>query len=58
MSLEYSNGVLVRGSTRGDGTTGEDVTENLKTVDGVPHFIKDAPEFLEGPFLHVKNALY
>ncbi|MBR2974046.1 MAG: NAD-dependent DNA ligase LigA [Clostridia bacterium] len=47
VSLEYSNGVLVRGSTRGDGTTGEDVTENLKTVDGVPHFIKDAPEFLE-----------
>lgn len=47
VSLEYSNGVLLRGSTRGDGTTGEDVTENLKTVDGVPHFIKDAPEFLE-----------
>ena len=47
VSLEYSNGVLVRGSTRGDGTTGEDVTENLKTVDGVPHFIEDAPEFLE-----------
>jgi len=47
VSLEYSNGVLVRGSTRGDGTTGEDVTENLKTVAGVPHFINDAPEFLE-----------
>lgn len=47
VSLEYENGEFVRGSTRGDGVTGEDVTENLRNVGGIPHFISDAPEFLE-----------
>lgn len=47
VSLEYENGVFTRGSTRGDGLVGEDVTENLKTVDGVPQRLDNAPEFLE-----------
>ena len=35
-ALEYKNGVFVRGATRGNGTVGEDVTENLRTVKSIP----------------------
>lgn len=42
VSLEYENGVFARGATRGDGVTGEDVTENLKTVRTLPHRLPDA----------------
>lgn len=47
VSCEYQNGVFVRGSTRGDGVTGEDVTDNLMTIKSLPKRIPDAPEFLE-----------
>ncbi len=47
MSLLYENGKLVRGATRGDGTTGEDVTENVRTISAIPHTLKNAPELLE-----------
>lgn len=46
MSLEYENGVFVRGATRGDGITGENVTENLRTVRSLPLRIDGAPERL------------
>ena len=47
VSVEYRNGVLVRGSTRGDGNTGEDVTDNILTIKSLPHRLKNAPAFLE-----------
>ena len=49
ISLRYERGAFVRGATRGDGSTGEDVTANLRTVKAVPLHLRgdDAPEVLE-----------
>ena len=40
-ALEYKDGIFIRGATRGNGTVGEDVTENLKTVRTIPHKLKE-----------------
>lgn len=47
VSCEYRNGIFSRGSTRGDGVVGEDVTENLMTIKSLPKRLENAPAFLE-----------
>ena len=47
VSLRYKKGRFALGATRGDGTTGEDITENLRTLDDIPEAIDGAPAVLE-----------
>ncbi|WP_199138375.1 NAD-dependent DNA ligase LigA [Pedobacter sp. ASV12] len=49
MSLTYENGILARAVTRGDGTQGDDVTTNIKTIHTIPHRLRgeDIPEVFE-----------
>ncbi len=53
VSLEYENGVFVRGSTRGDGVTGEDITANLRTVKSIPLKLRK-----EIPYIEVRGEVY
>lgn len=46
VALEYENGVFIRGATRGDGSVGENVTENLKTIRSIPMKLDNAPSKL------------
>ncbi len=48
VSITYENGVLTRAATRGDGTTGEDITANVRTIDAVPLRLQgEPPELIE-----------
>lgn len=53
VSLEYENGRFTRGSTRGDGYTGEDVTQNLRTIKSIPLVLKE-----EIPLLEVRGEVF
>ena len=53
VSCEYENGVFVRGSTRGDGTTGEDITDNLLTIKSLPKKLNKPV-----PYLEVRGEVY
>ena len=53
VSLTYRDGVFVKGATRGDGITGEDVTENLRTVRSIPLKLNEAI-----PYLVVRGEVY
>ncbi|MGP1360925.1 MAG: NAD-dependent DNA ligase LigA [Candidatus Fimenecus sp.] len=53
VSLEYVDGVFIKGSTRGDGNIGEDITQNLKTIKTIPLRLLEPV-----PFLEVRGEVY
>ena len=60
VSLLYENGVLVRAATRGDGKTGENVTENVRTIRSVPLVLQDLREedFLVPEVMEVRGEIF
>lgn len=58
LSLVYENGRLVRAATRGDGRTGEDVTLNARTIDGVPEKLTATEEYPIPTLLEVRGEVF
>jgi DNA ligase (NAD+) len=58
VSLTYENGVFTRGATRGDGTRGEDVTPNLRTVKAIPLQMRSLDGETPPPVLEVRGEVY
>jgi DNA ligase (NAD+) len=58
VDLVYENGVLIRGATRGDGYTGEDITPNIRTLANVPHRLNPQPGLPVPELLEVRGEVY
>jgi DNA ligase (NAD+) len=58
INLIYENGLFVRGATRGDGTTGEDVTQNLKTISSLPLKIRIGRDKPIPSFMEIRGEVY
>ncbi|MFE3291195.1 NAD-dependent DNA ligase LigA [Rhodococcus sp. NPDC059234] len=58
LNLVYENGRLVRGATRGDGRTGEDVTLNARTIEEIPHTLTPSDEFPIPTLLEVRGEVF
>ena len=58
VNLIYENGFFTRGATRGDGTTGEDVTQNLKTISSLPLKIKNNEGKPIPSFIEIRGEVY
>ena len=58
VSLIYENGLLVKGITRGDGTTGEDVTSNIKTIKSIPQKLLPSTSINIPKYLEIRGEIY
>ncbi|NGX08927.1 NAD-dependent DNA ligase LigA [Mycobacteroides franklinii] len=58
LALVYENGVLVRGATRGDGRSGEDVTLNARTIEDVPERLTESKEYPIPALLEVRGEVF
>jgi DNA ligase (NAD+) len=58
VSLTYEDGVLARAATRGDGETGEDITENLKTLRSVPLRLRESARAKAPKYVEVRGEVY
>ncbi len=58
VNLTYEDGRLVRGATRGDGRIGEDVTANVRTIDGVPHRLTGTDDYPVPRLVEVRGEVY
>jgi len=58
VNLIYENGLFTRGATRGDGTTGEDVTQNLKTISSLPLKMKGTSHNPVPSFIEIRGEVY
>ncbi|MGH8876309.1 MAG: NAD-dependent DNA ligase LigA [Stackebrandtia sp.] len=58
VNLTYENGVLVRGATRGDGTTGEDITPNVRTIASIPQKLKGTKKHPVPEFIEIRGEVY
>jgi DNA ligase (NAD+) len=58
VNLIYVNGILTKGATRGDGSIGEDVTQNVRTIHTIPLRIKDEPDNPAPELIEIRGEIY
>lgn len=58
VSIEYENGILIKAATRGDGVTGEDVTENIYQIECIPKTINDMRNIIIRGEVYMKQSVF
>ena len=58
ISLIYEHGNLITAATRGNGTVGEDVSQNIKTIKSIPHKLKQSQNFHISDYIEIRRDFY